>query len=59
MSYDEGLLRLKDGGVLKEHATGGYIIETNPKTLEFSFPISLKDKHINTWSKENKIWLNT
>ena len=59
VSTQEGLSRLKEDGILKEHPTGGYIIESTPKNLNFSFPLSLKDKAINLWSKEDSVWLNT
>ena len=55
----EGLRRLKEEGILKEHPTGGHVIESNPKNLDFSFPLSLKDKPINLWNEEDRIWLNT
>ena len=59
VSTQEGLSRLKDEGILKEHPTGGYVIESTPKNLNFSFPLTLKNKAINLWSKEDNVWLNT
>ena len=55
----EGLRRLKEEGILKEHPKGGHVIESSPKNLDFSFPLSLKDKPINLWNDEDRIWLNT
>ena len=55
----EGLRRLKEEGILKEHPTGGHIIESTPENLNFSFPLNLKDKPIDLWNEEDRIWLNT
>ena len=58
-SRKEGLKRLKEEGVLKEHPTGGYVIESTPKNLNFSFPLKLKDKPVDLWNEEDRLWLNT
>ena len=55
----EGLRRLEEEGILKEHPTGGHVIESTPENLNFSFPLNLKDKPIDLWSDEDRIWLNT
>ena len=55
----EGLRRLEEEGILKEHLTGGHIIESTPENLNFSLPLNLKDKPINLWTEEERIWLNT
>ena len=55
----EGLRRLKEEGILKEHPTGGHTVESTPKNLNFSFPLNLKDKPFDLWNEEDRIWLNT
>ena len=55
----EGLRRLKEEGILKEHPTGGHVIESSPENLNFSFPLNLNDKPIDLWNEEDRIWLNT
>ena len=59
VSTNDGLMLLKKEGILKEHPTGGHFLESTPNSLNFSLPLSLKDKPTKSWSKEEQIWLNT
>ena len=38
----EAIRQLKDNGIIKEHPTGGYVVETTQDSIGFSLPKELK-----------------
>ena len=51
----EPIRRLKNEGIVKEHPTGGYVIETTPDSIPFTLPKELKKQPIEYLPK---IWIN-
>ena len=59
MSFDEGIRLLKEKGIIREHPTGGYVIESTGKSMQFALPRHLRDLPLRLWSKQDRMWLNT
>ena len=57
----EAIGALKHNGIIKEHPTGGHIIESfnANRSLLFTLPSVLKNRPLQLWTEEDRLWLNT
>ena len=55
----EAVDRLKSNGIVKEHPTGGHIVESSPRdSIHFTLPTVLKKRPLELWTEEDRLWLN-